>query len=201
MFITFEGLDGCGKTTQMRRLGERLRAMGRRVVESAEPGGTTIGAQIRGVLLDSANHRMSPIAEMLLYFASRAQAVDEVIRPALQAGSIVLSDRFTDSTLAYQGCGRGLGANAVAALDHIACGGLKPDLTLLLDIDVETGLARAQARRADRMEEQDAAFYARVREAYATLAAREPSRIRTIDARASIEEVAERVWEAVRPYV
>src|ERR1700685_4540220 len=159
IFITFEGMDGCGKTTQIHRLAERLRSEGRTVLETAEPGGTEIGSQIRRILLDSRNHALAPAAEVLLYFACRAQNVDQWIRPALSRGEIVLSDRFTDSTLVYQGCGRGLGTETVLALDRIACRGLKPDLTLLIDIDPETSLARAQARntrgnRTDRMEEQ-----------------------------------------------
>ena len=135
LFLTFEGMDGSGKTTQMRLLAERLRARGREVLETAEPGGTRIGIEIRRILLDAANQELAPTAEMLLYFACRAQNVDEWIVPALAAGKMVLSDRFTDSTLVYQGCGRGLGAETVLTLDRIACRGLAPDLTLLIDID------------------------------------------------------------------
>src|ERR1700739_1696159 len=148
LFITFEGMDGSGKTTQMHRLADRLRGMGRAVVETTEPGGPPIAMKIRRILLDSANQELSPTTELLLYFASRAQNVDEWILPALERGEIVLADRFTDSSLVYQGCGRGLGAEAVLALDRIACRGLKPDLTLLVDIDVETSIGRAQARNA-----------------------------------------------------
>ncbi len=206
LFITFEGMDGCGKSTQIRKLAARLRNHGRTVVETVEPGGTRIGSQIRNILLDSSNEELSPSTEVLLYFAARAQNVDEIILPALSRGEIVLSDRFTDSSLAYQGCGRGLGTEAVLALDRIACRGLKPDLTLLLDIDLPTSLARAEARnkkgnRTDRMEEQDAAFYQKVREAYFALAAAEPERFRIIDGRASMGTVEERLWEAVRPHV
>ncbi|MBI1787368.1 MAG: dTMP kinase [Acidobacteria bacterium] len=202
LFITFEGMDGCGKSTQMRLLGTRLRKAGRNVVESSEPGGTAIGRQIRRILLDAANHALSPTAEMLLYFACRAQNVDELIRPALDRNEIVLSDRFTDSTLAYQGSGRGLGAGTVSAMHQVACRGLDPDLTILIDIDLETSLARTRGRKqADRMEQQRVEFHARVRGAYLELAAREPARIRTIDGRASIEEVARRVWEVVSPHV
>src|SRR3981081_4011588 len=127
-FITFEGMDGSGKTTQMHRLAARLRAVGRPALEPAEPGGTPIGLKIRRILLDAANQELCPSAELLLYFASRAQNVDEWILPALGRGEIVLADRFTDSSLVYQGCGRGLGAENVMALDRIACRGLKPDL-------------------------------------------------------------------------
>jgi dTMP kinase len=206
IFITFEGMDGCGKTTQMRRLARRLKKEGRSVLQTAEPGGTEIGLQIRGILLDSKNHILSPTAELLLYFAARAQNVDELILPALSRGTIVLADRFTDSSLVYQGCGRGLGAETVLALDGIACRGLKPDLTLLIDVDLTTSLARAQARnlrgnRTDRMEEQDAAFYEKVRDAYLALAAQEPERFRIIDGRDKLESVSEQIWKVVSAHV
>jgi dTMP kinase len=206
VFITFEGMDGCGKTTQMRRLAKRLRREGRAVLETAEPGGTDIGLQIRNILLDSANHKLSPTAELLLYFAGRAQNVDESILPAMAEGTIVLSDRFTDSSLVYQGCGRGLGVETVLALDQIACRGLKPDLTLLIDIDLATSLARAEARnrrrnRTDRMEQQGAAFYEKVREAYFALAAKEPDRFHVIDGRERKDQVALQIWKVVTAHV
>lgn len=207
LFITFEGLDGSGKTTQMRRLAKRLRARGHVVLETVEPGGTEIGGKIRQVLLDAANQELSPTAELLLYFASRAQNVDERILPALRRGEIVLADRFTDSTLVYQGCGRGLGAETVLALDRVACRGLKPDLTLLLDIDVETSLARARARNAaqpageTRMDEQSLEFHRKVYEAYQALAAGEPERIRRIDGRAAVEEIELVIWAMVSAHV
>ena len=207
LFISFEGLDGSGKTTQMRRLAKRLRARGHVVLETVEPGGTEIGGKIRQVLLDAANQELSPTAELLLYFASRAQNVDERISPALRRGEIVLADRFTDSTLVYQGCGRGLGAETVLALDRVACRGLKPDLTLLVDIDVETSLARARARNAaqpageTRMDEQSLEFHRKVYEAYQALAAGEPERIRRIDGRAAIEEIELAIWDVVSAHV
>jgi dTMP kinase len=207
LFISFEGLDGSGKTTQMRRLAKRLRARGHVVLETVEPGGTEIGGKIRQVLLDAANQELSPTAELLLYFASRAQNVDERIGPALRRGEIVLADRFTDSTLVYQGCGRGLGAETVLALDRVACRGLKPDLTLLVDIDVETSLARARARNAaqpageTRMDEQSLEFHRKVYEAYQALAAGEPERIRRIDGRAAIEEIELAIWDMVSAHV
>ena len=206
LFLTFEGMDGSGKTTQMRRLAERLRARGRDVLETAEPGGTRIGIEIRRILLDAANQELGPTAEMLLYFACRAQNVDEWIMPALSAGKIVLSDRFTDSTLVYQGCGRGLGAETVMTLDRIACRGLVPDLTLLIDIDAETSLARAHARNrsertGDRMDEQSLEFHRRVYDAYHALAAREPQRFRIVDGCAAIDAIAAEIWKAVEPYV
>lgn len=207
LFLTFEGMDGSGKTTQMRLLAERLRARGRDVLETAEPGGTRIGIEIRRILLDAANQELGPTAEMLLYFACRAQNVDEWIKPALAEGKIVLSDRFTDSTLVYQGCGRGLGAETVMALDRIACRGLVPELTLLIDIDAETSLARAHARNASapnsetRMDEQSLAFHRQVYAAYHALAAREPERVRIIDGRAPIEAIAAAIWKVVEPHV
>jgi dTMP kinase len=207
IFINFEGMDGCGKTTQMRRLAARLLQAGRDVVETVEPGGTPIGDQIRQILLNPMNDRLSASAEMLLYFASRAQNVQERILPALDAGKIVLSDRFTDSTMAYQGYGRGLGPENVRMLDRFACRGLAPDLTILIDIDLETSLARARARNISeqqlqtRMDEQSVDFYRAVRSAYHQMAADEPQRFRLVDGRAAIEDVEERVWEAVAPHV
>ena len=140
-FITFEGIDGCGKTTQLRAFAAWLRESGRDVVETVEPGGTPIGREARRVLLDPASVGMDPRTELLLYFASRAQNVAETIRPALAAGKIVVCDRFTDSTLVYQGCGRGLDSSVIRDLDRIACAGLQPDLTVLIDIDVATSTA------------------------------------------------------------
>ena len=207
IFITFEGMDGCGKTTQMHRLAARLRAGGRPVLETAEPGGTPIGMKIRRILLDSANQELCPTAELLLYFACRAQNVDELILPALERGEIVLSDRFTDSTLVYQGCGRGLGAETVLALDRIACRGLVPDLTVLVDIDLETSLARARARNdavkhcETRMDEQSVEFHRQVREAYLALAQAERQRFRVVDGRGAMDAVEREIWEAVSPHV
>ena len=206
-FFTFEGMDGSGKTTQMHRLAARLRACGRAVIETAEPGGTAIGRKIRQILLDAANQELSPTAELLLYFASRAQNVDELILPALSRGDIVLADRFTDSSLAYQGCGRGLGAETVLALDRIACRGLVPDLTILLDIDVETSLARARVRNSTRsagetrMDEQALGFHRKVHEAYRMLAAREPARVHVVDGRASMDEIEQVIWALVSSHV
>ena len=206
-FITFEGIDGSGKSTQMRLLGERLRADGHDIFEAVEPGGTAIGRQIRRILLDAANQDLRPTAELLLYFASRAQNVDECILPALAAGKIVLCDRFTDSTLAYQGYARGLGEEAVLALDRIACRGLAPDLTLLIDVDVECGLARARKRNAvgdaaeTRMDDQSLEFHRKVREAYLALAKQHADRFRVIDGRGAPENVAERVWASMAAHV
>ena len=207
LFITFEGMDGSGKTTQMHRLAARLQRMGRSVLETAEPGGPPIAQKIRRILLDSANQELSPTTEILLYFASRAQNVDEWIGPALKRGEIVLSDRFTDSSLVYQGCGRGLGAGTVEALDRIACLGLKPDLTLLVDVDAEASLARARARNLaephceTRMDDQAIEFHRRVYEAYHALAAAEPERVKLVNGRADIDSIEQEIWNIVSAYV
>jgi dTMP kinase len=201
LFITFEGPDGSGKSTQARMLAERLRGAGRAVLESVEPGGTPIGQQIRRILLDSANKELAATAELLLMFAARAQNVEQWILPALAQGKIVISDRFTDSSLAYQGAGRGLGAKTVLDLDRIACHGLTPDITFCIDIDSETGLARAQARGSSetRLEEQAIEFHHKVREAYHELARNEPQRFRLIDGNGTPEAIAAKVWIQLAP--
>lgn len=204
LFITLEGPDGSGKTTQAGLLGDRLKAAGYDVLHSREPGGTPIGMKIRAILLDPANQDLMPTAEMLLMFAARAQNVEQWILPALAEGRIVLSDRFTDSSLVYQGAGRGLGADVVRQVDRIACRGLVPDLTICIDIDTETGLARAHARNRDeagpkesRLDEQEIAFHRKARAAYHQLAVNEPNRVKVIDGDAPREVVADRVWETV----
>ncbi len=205
VFITFEGPDGSGKSTQARVLAERLRRENHKVVETFEPGGTVIGQQIRRILLDSANAEIRPTAELLLMFAARAQNVEQCILPALAAGSIVISDRFTDSSIAYQGAGRGLGTEIVLELDRIACQGLVPDLTLCIDVDSETGLARAldrndkERRDESRLEDQGIGFHQHVRAAYHETARREPKRFRLIDGSATREAIAEKVWTEVLP--
>ncbi len=207
IFITFEGMDGSGKTTQMHRLAARLRSMGRTVLETAEPGGPPVAQKIRRILLDSANQELGAVTEILLYFASRAQNVDQWINPALERGEIVLSDRFTDSSLVYQGCGRGLGADTVAALERIACRGLKPDLTLLVDVDAEASLARARARNEaephceTRMDDQSLDFHRKVYHAYHALAEAEPERVKLVEGRADIDTIERQVWSIVAPYV
>ncbi|HTC31817.1 MAG TPA: dTMP kinase [Bryobacteraceae bacterium] len=199
LFITFEGPDGSGKSTQARLLAERLRGDGRPVLESVEPGGTPIGQQIRRILLDPANKELTPTAELLLMFAARAQNVEQWILPALAEGKIVISDRFTDSSIAYQGAGRGLGWERVLELDRIACHGLVPDLTICVDIDTETGLARALSRGGveTRLEEQAVEFHRKARDAYHELARRDPQRFRLIDGRGTPEEIAAKVWDEV----
>lgn len=198
LFISFEGPDGSGKTTQLRLLAKRLREQGVTVVESAEPGGTRIAQQIRAILLDPANEEMSAAAELLLYFAARAQNVAQVIRPALARGEVVLSDRFTDSTLAYQGAGRKLGRDVVLQLHDIVCSGLQPDLTICLDLPISDALRRVINRTGvDRLDAEAVEFHERVRQEYLRLAAAEPDRIVVVDASGAIEDVAERIWEAV----
>lgn len=201
LFITFEGMDGSGKSTQLRLLATRLREAGYLVTETAEPGGTPIGRQIRQILLNNHNRELSPTAELLLYFASRAQAVDQWIMPAMEAGGIVLSDRFTDSTRAYQGAARRLGSEIVEALDSVACRGLKPDMTILLDIDEETSLRRAHDRHGigDRLEQETREFHSSVRQAYTCIAKQEPERVKVVDGRGEILSVARRIWVVIEP--
>ena len=208
MFITLEGPDGSGKSTQFRLLSDRLRAAGFAVCESAEPGGTPIGQQIRRILLDSANRELAPTAELLLMFAARAQNVEEWILPALREGKIVLSDRFTDSTLAYQGAARGLGAEVVLQVDRIACQGLVPDLTICVDVDTGIGLARAHTRNRERAEsdesriDQEAVeFHHKVRDAYFALAAAEPKRVKIVDGNQAPEVVSESIWAEVSSFL
>lgn len=186
-------------------LGKRLRGLNRNVLETAEPGGTPIGTQIRRVLLDAKNQELCPTAELLLMFAARAQNVDQAILPALAEGRVVLCDRFTDSTLVYQGAARGLGADLVYEVDRIACRGLVPDLTVLIDIDIEAGLARAHRRNQrtqdieTRLDEQSLEFHRKVRAAYRQLAEDEPRRVKIIDGAREEAEVAADVWALVAP--
>jgi len=208
LFISFEGTDGSGKSTQMRLLAQRLRASGFTVLESAEPGGTPIGLQIRRILLDSANEEMAPMTELLLMFASRAQATAQWLKPALAREEIVLSDRYTDSSLAYQGEARGLGFDAVLKLHELLLGDLQPDLTLCIEVDLEEGLARAHGRnrsaasnstKETRLDEQSLGFYQRVLDGYRKIAALEPDRFHIVDGRGTPEMVADRVWAEVQP--
>jgi dTMP kinase len=207
MFITFEGPEGSGKSTQIQRLGAWFREAGRECVVTKEPGGTPISDRIRAILLDSAAAGMDPMTELLLYAASRRQHVVEVIRPALQRGIAVLCDRYTDATLAYQGYGRLLDLDRLQTLNQWATDGVKPDLTLLFDLDEATGLARAHARNADmdvdegRFELEDLRFHRRVREGYLALAAAEPRRFAIVDANGSIDEVFARTLDTLRERV
>jgi dTMP kinase len=209
-FITFEGLDGTGKSTQMRKLAAVLRAAGHKVVETREPGGTLTGEKIRKVLLDSGTAGLSPLAEMALMFASRAQHIAEVMEPALAAGGVVLCDRFTDSTEAYQGGGRKLGSEAVLELHRVLCGNLQPDLTILLDSNAVASVSRARRRNKraaknvnrghdeNRFEQETRAFFVRVREGYMAIAARELGRVVVVDARGTPGQTHQRIVEVVR---
>lgn len=202
LFITFEGSEGSGKTTQMRLLVERLREQGFAVTTNQEPGATRIGAAIRHILLDPEHREMAPMTELLLMFASRAQAAAEIILPALERGEIVVSDRFTDSTLAYQGEARALGFDAVTAAHRLALGELCPDLTICILLDLKTGLARATRRNQNgsegRFEDQPIEFHRRVEEGYRKIAALEPARFRIVDGAGEASQVAERVWAEVK---
>src|SRR3984957_3983640 len=192
-FITFEGLDGCGKSTQLEKLAKVLRAQHLSVVVTREPGGTPTGDKIRELLLDSGTSSLAPLAELALMFASRAQHIKEVIQPALGEGRIVLCDRFTDSSEAYQGGGRKLGSEPVLALHHALCGDLQPDLTILLDSDPVMSVERARRRNKarpghkridpdeNRFEQESRAFFGRVRSAYLAIAEREPERVALVD--------------------
>jgi dTMP kinase len=210
-FITFEGLDGCGKSTQIENLAGVLRQQGLSVVVTREPGGTTTGEKIRRLLLDTATTGLSPLAELALMFASRAQHISEVIQPALAEGSIVLCDRFTDSTEAYQGGGRKLGSQPVLDLHRILCGNLQPDLTILMDSDVAASVERARRRNKahttkngrgkndeNRFEQESRAFFGRVHSAYLAIAERETHRVVPVDARGSARETHLKIAEIVR---
>ena len=205
LFITFEGTEGGGKSTQIELLAGRVRALGRVVRVLREPGGTPIGEEIRHTFKHSeVNYAMTAEAELLLMNASRAQLVREVIRPALAAGEVVLCDRFYDSTTAYQGHGRQLELARVRAVIDFAVGGTRPDRTLLLHVPLAVSEARRRARQGatvvrDRMEEADRDFFARVEQGFAAIAAAEPERVRVIDATADAATVSARVWELVEP--
>ncbi|WP_329740650.1 dTMP kinase [Dyella sp. A6] len=199
-FISLEGGEGAGKSTLLAGLRERLEAHGVDLLLTREPGGTALGEAVRGILLDPAGRGMCAESELLLMFASRAQLVREVIEPALAAGRWVLCDRYVDASYAYQGGGRGQPVERIAGLEAWACQGLKPDLTLLLDLPVATGRARAAGRgEADRIESEADAFFERVRSTYRARAAAEPARFRVIDASAAPADVLQSAWQAVTP--
>ena len=203
-FITFEGIEGSGKSTQITLLANYLTARGIRNVLTREPGGTLIGDQVRRILLDPANRSLDPTAELLLYAASRAQHLREIILPALANGMTVLCDRFSDATLAYQGYGRGLDIEMIRSLDRIVTTGMRPDLTILFDIEAISGIARARGRNnrlgleaEARFENEELAFHDRVRQGYLKLVALEPDRIRVVDASGTSGAVQEQVRKIV----
>ncbi len=206
-FITFEGLDGSGKTTQIRRLAAWLERRGHATVVTRQPGGTATGDRIREILLDARNAHLAPTTEVTLMFAARAQTIEEVIHPALDAGKIVLCDRFTDSSEAYQGGGRELGSETILDLHRLVCGNLQPDLTILLLPSFEASLARARRRNSrdeaqtgkneGRFETEQDAFYGRVWEKYREIAEREPERVERIEGDLPIDEVHEQIVEIV----
>ena len=206
--ITFEGIDGCGKTTQLRLLERVLTSRNIPFVSTREPGGTDLGKTIRAALLNVSRQKVEPLAELLLYSADRAQHVREVVLPNLEAGTLVLSDRFYDATVAYQGYGRGFDLSLIKQLNDLATGGLKPDMTLLFDVDVKTGMERTHWRgsdaeavsdeaQADRLDLEPGDFHETVRLAYLELAKAEPERFRVINATGSIETVRPIVLEAL----
>ena len=196
-FISFEGIEGSGKSTQVKRLAEYLRTKGHNVLETAEPGGTRIGGKIRKLLLEPQNH-MDPLAELLLYNSSRAQHVREVIYPAIQKKTVVITDRFTDSTVAYQGHARGIDMRVIHALDEIVVPDMKPSLTILLDLDAEEGLRRnRRARKEDRFELENIDFHKLVRKGFLQIADEEPERVKIVDASSGEDEVSREVIRIV----
>lgn len=200
-FITLEGADGCGKSTQAVLLADLLEAGDREVVRLREPGGTPISEKIRSLVLDPANDQMAPECELLLFEASRAQLVRQVIEPALERGAMVVCDRFYDSTYAYQAAGRALDAKTIHAANALGSCGVTPDLTLVLDMPAEAALARATKDGADRLEAEGVAFQERVRQGYLDLAASEPERVHVISADASVEDVHIHIVCEVAPLV
>lgn len=209
-FITIEGLDGCGKSTQLKKLARALQSAGIDVVTTREPGGTPVAEKIRAVLLDSRTSGLSPWAELALMFASRAQHIDELILPSLEQGKFVLCDRFTDSSEAYQGGGRQLGSQPVLQLHQVLCRGLQPDLTILMDSDVASSVDRARRRNdaarakksrpadENRFEQESRKFFERVRHAFLEIARREPERVIVVNARRSIGAVHADILKIVR---
>ncbi len=198
LFISFEGIEGTGKTIQSKLLYEYLIKKGFQTLLTEEPGGTRIGLTIRDLLLSVDNTEMKPLTELLLYNASRIQHIQEVILPAIKKGVVVITDRFTDSTVAYQGYGRGIELHLINTIEKIVTGGLKPDITILLDLDVEIGLKRNKGiNKKDRIELEDITFHKRVRNGYHTTAAKEPERVHVIDASKSIEHIHRSITKIV----
>ncbi len=195
LFITFEGGDGCGKTTQIKLLDEYLRNKGYKTLLTREPGSKGLGVKVREILLNY-DGEVSPVCESFLFLADRAQNVDCIIKPALEDGTIVICDRHTDSSVAYQGYGRGLDIDRINMLNNIATSGLKPDLTIVLDVDVETSQKRVGAEK-DRMESAGMEFFERVRQGYLEIAKQEPERVKVVDSTQTIEEIHKEILELV----
>jgi dTMP kinase len=205
LFITFEGIDGSGKSTQLRLLASHLRVLGHDVVTTREPGGTPLGLRLRAALLDSQEH-VDPLTELLVFAADRAQHVRILLRPALENGHIVLSDRYADATVAYQGAGRGFSPSLISEIVELATEGLKPDLTLLFDLPVAEGGERTRKRKdekqeSDRLDSEDKEFHSRVREAYLQIAKKEPERVKIIQTSGSVDETHARVKEVVMEFL
>ena len=197
LFITFEGGEGSGKSSQAKSLYGRLKRRGIPVILIHEPGSTTLGQRISRLLKWAHNTEISPLSELLLFNAARSQLVSRVIKPALEQGKVVICDRFADSTLAYQSFGRGLSLDTVKQINGLACQGVQPDITFLLDIPVEAGLSRKDKNKPDRFEKEPLAFHKKVRQGYLELAQREPERFLVIDARKPKGEIAARIWQRV----
>jgi dTMP kinase len=205
IFITFEGLDGSGKTTQLRMLEQELKQRGRSVVSTSEPGGTMLGKRVRELILDE-DMQVAPLVELLLFAADRAQHVETLIKPALKKGQVVISDRYADATVAYQGAGRGFDARIIRQLIKLATNGLKPDLTLFFDLPVAESVKRTNSRATlgqakNRLDKEDAEFYTRVRDAYLNIAESEKKRFRVIDATGSPNEIHHQVIETVDSFL
>ena len=189
MFITFEGVEGTGKSTQVKLLAEYMSQLGYSVVSTREPGGTDIGECIRDVLLEPENDEMVSVAEIFLYLASRAQHVEELILPALGAGEVVICDRFSDATVAYQGYGRGFDLGSLESMNAIATGGLEPDLTILLDLNAETGLSRKGSEDLNRLDNEDIVFHRKVRQGYLAIARNSSGRVKIVKAAGTVEDI------------
>ncbi|NCO67809.1 MAG: dTMP kinase [Nitrospirae bacterium CG_4_10_14_0_8_um_filter_41_23] len=202
IFISFEGIEGAGKTIQSKLLCEYLLKKGYKVILTEEPGGTRIGLKIRELLLSVENKGMTPVTELLLYNASRAQHIKEVILPALKRGFVVITDRFVDSTVAYQGYGRGIDLSLIYSIEKVVTGGVKPDITILFDIDAEIGLKRNRGiKKSDRLELEDVGFHKRVRSGYLEIVSKEPERIKLIDASEGIEEIHSKIVSIVMDFI